>query len=291
MTKPRCVLPDQTYLITRRCSQRRFLLKPDPIVKDVFSYALAVTACKYGIEVHAFVVMSNHYHLVVTDVRGKLPDFQRDLNSLIARALNRHWGRSENFWAPESYSAVRPLEDADVIAKIVYVLTNPVAAGLVKKAANWEGATSVGMRFGQHYRVRQPRLFFGKSMPSEAQLCLTRPNIYAGSSCTELEEHIDLRVRGREEQLGGSVRFLGMRRVRAQPWWSCPESVEDGHQAKPTVASHNKWARREALQRCRDWLNAYARALADYVRGQTAIEFPPGTYKMRVCYRCVVANV
>ena len=48
---------------------------------------LALFASQYGIQIHAYVVMSDHYHLVVTDTRGRMPDFQRDLNSLLARSI------------------------------------------------------------------------------------------------------------------------------------------------------------------------------------------------------------
>src|SRR5690606_3282959 len=106
MTRPRRVVPGVCYLITRRCSERRFFLRPDSKVAHIFEYLLAFVAKTYGIEVHAFVVMSkvahifeyllafvaktygievhafvvmsNHYHLVITDTQGRLPDFQRD---------------------------------------------------------------------------------------------------------------------------------------------------------------------------------------------------------------------
>jgi REP element-mobilizing transposase RayT len=94
-TKPRRVVPGVTYLVTRRCSERRFFLHPDPQVTWNFEYLLGVLAAKYGVEVHAYVVMSNHYHLVVTDVQGVMPDFQRELNSLLARSVNAFRGRRE----------------------------------------------------------------------------------------------------------------------------------------------------------------------------------------------------
>src|SRR5690606_41410128 len=76
MTKPRCVLPGVVYLLTRRCSERRFFLLPDAVVTQVFEYLLGLLSKEYGIQIHAYVVMSNHYHLVVTDIKGRLPDFQ-----------------------------------------------------------------------------------------------------------------------------------------------------------------------------------------------------------------------
>ena len=112
VTKPRCVLPGITYLLTRRCSERRFFLLPEPAVTLIFEYLLGLLSTQYGIQIHAYVVMSNHYHLVVTDTEGRLPDFERDLNSLLARAVNRHWARWEAFWiasrtAGSSYSRTR----------------------------------------------------------------------------------------------------------------------------------------------------------------------------------------
>ena len=44
MSLPREVLPGRTYMITRRCSERRFLLWPDNKTTNAFIYCLAVAA-------------------------------------------------------------------------------------------------------------------------------------------------------------------------------------------------------------------------------------------------------
>ena len=59
MTLPRQVLPHQTYLVTRRCIGRRFLLRPDDALNNVFVYCLGLAARKYGVQLHALSVMSN----------------------------------------------------------------------------------------------------------------------------------------------------------------------------------------------------------------------------------------
>jgi hypothetical protein len=61
MTVPRRVLPNRTYLITRRCSERRYFLRPDPQVTWIFEYLLALACERHGVELHGFVCMSNHY--------------------------------------------------------------------------------------------------------------------------------------------------------------------------------------------------------------------------------------
>ena len=66
MTWPRRVVPGTTYLLTRRCTQRRFMLAPRGIVPKLFGYCVALAAERHGIEVHAITVMSNHWHAART---------------------------------------------------------------------------------------------------------------------------------------------------------------------------------------------------------------------------------
>jgi REP element-mobilizing transposase RayT len=55
------VVPGTTYLITRRCIDRRFLLLPSAAVNQIFLYCLAVAAARAGVIIHAVTVMSNHW--------------------------------------------------------------------------------------------------------------------------------------------------------------------------------------------------------------------------------------
>lgn len=122
MTLPRRVLPGVTYLVTRRCTQRQFLLKPSETVRSVFLYSLAYASGRYGVQVHAVLVLSNHVHLVCSDPHGHLPRFMQLLDGLVARALNVHYKRGESFWAPGSYSAI-PLPDLPTLLdKLVYTI-------------------------------------------------------------------------------------------------------------------------------------------------------------------------
>ena len=58
---PRQVLPRQFYLITRRCAQRQFLLRPDPATNNAFLYCLIDAASRCEIDVLLPCAMSNHY--------------------------------------------------------------------------------------------------------------------------------------------------------------------------------------------------------------------------------------
>ncbi len=54
--------------------------------------------------------------------------------------MNKFRNRYENFWSsPGPYSAVRVFTARDFLRKVVYVLANPVATGLVAYGAQWPG--------------------------------------------------------------------------------------------------------------------------------------------------------
>jgi hypothetical protein len=106
----------------------------------------------------------------LTDPHARLPAFGQYLDSLVARAVNASHGRSESFWAPNSYSAVLLETPQDVVAKIAYVLANPVAAGLVERGSEWPGLWSAPSLFGgDPIAVERPRSFFRSDGPISSE--------------------------------------------------------------------------------------------------------------------------
>lgn len=288
MTAPRQVLPGSTYLITRRCSERRLFLRPSRDTNTLFGYILAVAAFRYGVLVHAFCVLSNHFHLVVTDPDARLPEFQRYLDGLVARAMNASLGRWESFWDPDSYSAVR-LETAEaVLEKIVYVLANPVLSGLVRRATEWPGLWSDPARIGSgSCTFERPKGFFREagSMPASASFELRRPPGFESEA--SFAEDVAARLRAVEERAAidrarEGLGFLGVSLVLAQRPGASPRSGEPRRTLSPRVASPNKWKRIEALVRVRDFVLAYREALASWKAGWRDVVFPAGTWLMRV---------
>ncbi|HEX9186147.1 MAG TPA: hypothetical protein VGB87_03670 [Vicinamibacteria bacterium] len=289
MTAPRQVLPGTTYLVTRRCLARQLFLRPSRTVNQVLLYLLAVAAERYGVLLHAFCVLSNHYHLVVTDPDGRLPAFQQFLDALAARALNAHLGRWETLWAPDSYSAVVLPSPADVVAKAAYVLANPVDAGLVAAGSAWPGLWSAPERVaGEPFRVKRPEHFFAPdgAMPEEATLRLTTPPGFHSAerfraelaqALAEREEKARTLRRGR----GG---FLGVARVLAQKATARPRGGEPRRNLNPRLAGRDKWKRIEAIGRLLEFLASYRDALARRRQGQSHVVFPSGTYLLRVLH-------
>ena len=178
MSRPRAIEKGVTYLVTRRCFQRQFLLRPSQEVNAFVLFCLAYAAKQSGVLVHGYCVMANHYHVVLMDVEGKLPVFAHLLNMFIGRGVNAMYGRWESFWAPGSYSAVKLVGENDVLAKLVYSLQNPVDAGLVESSKLWPGLCSQPEdMLGKRIEVPRPDHFFRKKgkMPASVTLTLSPP--------------------------------------------------------------------------------------------------------------------
>jgi len=286
MTAPRQVLRFATYLVTRRCAQRQFFLKPSRTTNATFLYLLAVAARRFHIQVHAFCVLSNHFHLVLTDPHALLPAFHQFLDALVARAVNASLGRWESFWAPSSYSAVRLVDAEDILDKTAYTLANPVAAGLVRSGRQWPGLWSAPERVGgEGYKAKRPKDFFDPKgcLPEQEVLELTPP---PGFESEEFRERLTAALAEREQD---AVRergsFLGVERVLAQEPTGRPRSGEVRRGLNPRVAARDKWKRIEALGRLVDFLRSYRAAWKARQAGQTSVTFPLGTYLLRVLHQ------
>lgn len=289
MSAPRQISPGTIYLLTRRCAQRQFLLRPDSQINQIFRFCLAYAAQRYRIRIHNFSVLSNHFHIVATDDHGTLPQFMHWLDEYVAKCCNLHLGRWETFWAPGSYSAVRLLDRDDIVAKMVYVYTNPVDAGLVATAREWPGARSLPEDLARPpAEIERPRGFFREKgpLPDRAVLRLSVPDALTETTDDPVEL-LERAVHEREQEIqlrfrAEGRRFLGWRRVLAQSPFGRPESAAQRRNLNPRIAARDKWRRIETLQRLKDFLDAYRRARRRYLEGDRSVLFPWGTYGMRV---------
>ena len=285
MTAPRQVLAGRSYLVTRRCLLRHFFLRPSAVVSQVFSYVLALASQRYGVQIHAFCVLSNHYHLVLTDPHARLPAFQQFLHAFVARAINAHLGRWEYFWAPDTYSAVVLGSPVDIVAKAAYTLANPVAAGLVPAGHLWPGLWSAPDTVGTSIRVRRPDHFFDKegTLPEYVDLLLEVPDGF--SSPQDFRDQLQAEL-SRQEQAARDENstFLGVARVEGQSPFGRPLPGEPHRQLSPRVAARDKWRRVELLQQLRSFLSDYWDALLLWREGKVEPVFPAGTYLMRVAH-------
>ena len=287
MTAPRQVLPGECYLVTRRCTQRQFLLRPCVLTNQVVRYCFAVAIERTGVDVHCLCVLSNHYHAVVSDPCGRLPEFLELLHKLIAKALNTALGRWENFWSSEPTSAVRLLTSRDVLDKMAYTVANPVVAGLVKSPSEWPGVRAA--RWGARDVVEMPGIFFDEEgdLPHEVELCYQRPGIRPEMNDDQLSQSLQelaaRRVRdARQAMRERGQQFLGVDGVLQQSQTARPKTNEPRRKLSPRIACSSTPRRVRALRQLQAFLEEYRVARLRWSGGRRQVCFPAGTYGLRV---------
>ena len=299
--------------VTARAIGRLYRFVPQPAVRELLRYVLAVAANKYGVLIHEYQFLSNHFHLQVT-VPGKcLPDFMMTMNSLISRGLNALRGtRGTNI--EKGYSLVVELDDATVLEHSVYTLANCVEANIVQRTRHYQGVSSHDLRYGQSITIKRPKrgLWAPKSgrrrnedarwsdkrdrsiLPEEVTLTLVRPSIYPALSDDELRDLVLSKLKDTEgrcevRRRRTGKRVLGMRRAKAMHYNTEPGKEELFHR-RPTVAARNSGRRVAELARRAVFLKEYRVAKERWLAGERNVEFPEGTWWMwrRYSVRCVV---
>lgn len=291
MTAPRQVRKGTTSFVTRKCLFGMFLLRPGKLVNQIFGYLLARAASLTGIEVHAFCVMANHYHLVVTDPDARLPEFHQYLDGLLARAINALYGRWDTFWKAGSYNAVVIETPEDILDKCAYVLANPVAAGLVRRARKWPGLWSDPVDIGRTLRFDLPSHFFKDDgyMPKQVELELTVPAGFASAEAFQAQLESELEAR---EAKAASERtsVLGVARILKQRVFDRPRTREPRRALRPRFAAKDPGRRRDLAHRLKEFLAGYREALQAWRDGKRDVVFPDGTYQMRVSHQAACAG-
>lgn len=116
-----------------------------PTIADMVMEAIEYNANTLGhYELHAFVVMPNHVHLLATPAIP-LPKLTKSLKGITAKRANAVLAMTgKPFWVEESYDhLVRHEWEFEKIK--LYIEENPVRAGLVREASDfrWSSAGSV----------------------------------------------------------------------------------------------------------------------------------------------------
>jgi hypothetical protein len=290
-----------TVLVTRRTLRRTHLFRPDAELNQFYQYVLAVTAERHGVLVHAVVLMSTHEHLVLTDPRGRLPLFLRELHRLFALGVKmlRRWDGA--VWDHERPSVVELRTPEAIIEKLGYVIANPVAAGLVRYARDWPGVATRAERLGcTRLLAKRPALYFDENnpmWPSEAELELSMPRIgnlsddeIRSAVANEVAEH-ELQARADARHKGST--FVGAERVRKASPYDRAKSWEPlrGRNPRFAVGKGQKSAHVDAVAALRAFRRAYRAALDSWQSGLRSVCFPVGTWAMRVVHAACVAQV
>ncbi len=121
--------------ITARGNERGDVFRDD-VDREEFLCVLGRTVSLYGWRLHAYVLMGNHYHLLVETPEPTLSRGMRDLNGVTTQRFNRRHGRTGHLFEGR-FKAILVEREAHLLEVARYVVLNPVRIGLARSAASW----------------------------------------------------------------------------------------------------------------------------------------------------------
>jgi REP element-mobilizing transposase RayT len=292
MSHPRMSVPGGTYMVTRTTAMSLFLLTPGPVVNQIMEYCLAWAARGRGILIHAVSVESNHYHIVVTDLDGRLSDFVQELNRCAARCLLEYYRarlpqvRLDSVWSSaQSFSDTLLLTTSAIFAKLDYVLNNPVKDGLVRDYRKWPGFNTRPSDWRKATRtVRRPAFYF-KNTPEELSYRIEPPRQLDGG-LEHVIANVEARLRDSQKQLARNLQaqgrsFLGEKAVLRTDPLDAPMTPRPQGNLNPRLSSGNDAkALQLGIRALRSFRLAYREAWQALKRGVLAV-FPGGTLLMK----------
>jgi putative transposase len=130
---PRIDVPGVPQHLIVRGNNRATLFQDDAdrcIYLQFLEEALDSCAC----ELHAYVLMSNHVHLLATGhLHGELSELMQRVGRKFARLMNIRWSRTGTLFEGRFHSSLVDSE-AYLLTCMRYIELNPVRAGIVRHA-------------------------------------------------------------------------------------------------------------------------------------------------------------
>ena len=146
--RPRCILPDVAVHVIQRGVNRAACFRGD---SDYLAYLalLRELSRKHGCAIHAYCLMTNHVHLLITPAKpDSCPAMMRDIGRRYVPYFNRRHERTGTLWEGRFRSCI--VQSARyVLACYRYIELNPVRARMVAEPAAylWSShAANAGLR-------------------------------------------------------------------------------------------------------------------------------------------------
>ena len=143
----RYFLPDQPLHVIQRGNNRQAIFFA---AEDYARYRdwLAEAAARAGCAVHAYVLMTNHVHLLATPARAdSLPRMMQLLGRRYVRHINAAYRRSGTLWEGR-YRAAPIDSEAYFLACCRTIELNPVRAGMVRRPRGYPWSSYRAHAFG-----------------------------------------------------------------------------------------------------------------------------------------------
>jgi putative transposase len=145
---PRLTVPGYPHHIIQRGNNRQAIFA-GPTDYELLLSLIDEHARKQQVAIHAYVLMSNHFHLLATPETAEgIPQMMQAVGRRYVRTYNLRHGRTGTLWEGR-YKSTLIQAERYLLACMVYIDLNPVRAGMVAEPANYPWSSY------QHYSGRK----------------------------------------------------------------------------------------------------------------------------------------
>ncbi len=287
----RCPLPRGLYELCTRITGNALLARPSEEVNAMILGVIGRAQLHAEIKLHAFIFLSNHYHILVSIPNGpELSKFMQFVNGNIAKELNLINERDGALWERRFRSIPVAQDSCTQVWRLRYLLAHGTKENLVGRIGDWPGASSLKWlrdgkpiigrwldrtaryharrrkgyveqpdEFAIYYELKMTVLPCWRDLPAAAWRSLVRNII--GELQAEANERIE----------ATGLRPLGVAAVLAADPYS---RVRSKHGRAPTVLSRDRGVGREMVVQLRAlaelWREAADAAMALMTGGNAA---------------------
>lgn len=146
------VQSDFPYGITARCINRDWFGLSMDSVWEIMSMRLYFLKIAYDVEILSFVLMSNHFHMLMRAPESNLSVVMANFMLETSRAITKSAGRINNTWGQRHYRTLIATPHYYLCA-YKYFYRNPVQAGICRWVEDYPYSTLRGLLGYQHMLI------------------------------------------------------------------------------------------------------------------------------------------
>lgn len=165
--RPRITLADVPLHLIQRGNNRQDCFFADAD-RRFYLECLGQSAARHGCAIHAYVLMTNHVHLLLTPSSARSAgEMMKHLGQRYVHHVNRTQGRSGTLWEGRFRSCIVQ-DEAYLLSCYRYIELNPVRAGVVDHPAEYPWSSYRANAEGEHNPLLVPhQLYLGLESPGE----------------------------------------------------------------------------------------------------------------------------
>ncbi len=178
--RPRLFLPGHPVHIVQRGNNRGQVFFEAGDAKKYLGW-LEEAAAKHGVAIHAYVLMTNHVHLLASpETFHALPRAMRDVNWRYSRHINDTQARTGSVWEGRYRASLIEADDY-FFACSRYIELNPVRAGLAKTPGEYRWSSYKANAEGKDDAAISPHDLYTQLGESAADRAAAYSSLFEGT--------------------------------------------------------------------------------------------------------------